>query len=130
FAPWQSFVKQQILRSLHEGDLTSFVDGLRREAWLLSDEQVAFQVRLIEVAVLNDGEAFITALFDLDPALVPRRVPPPSQAIEFAFTYVRTHLLPLLLRIWPLPDDLPHAAGNGDFAGVRRWLAAEAKPPR
>jgi hypothetical protein len=55
-------------------------------------------------------------------------VPPPSQAIEFAFTYVKTHLLPLLLRIWPLPDDLPHAAGSGDFAGVKRWFDAEGKP--
>jgi hypothetical protein len=128
FAPWQSFVKQQILRSLHVEDLPSFVEGLRREAWLLSDEQVAFQVRLIEVAVLNDRGAFITALFDLDPALAHRGVPPPSQAIEFAFTYVKTHLLPLLLRIWPLPDDLPHAAGSGDLARVRRWFDADGKP--
>jgi hypothetical protein len=137
FAPWRSFVTQQISRALHEGDLTSFVDGLRREAWLLSDEQVEFQVRMVEVAVLNDDAAkrnsqqrgaFITALFDLDPALLHRRVPPPSQAIEFAFSYVKTHLLPLLLRIWPLPDDLPHAAGSGDLARVRRWFDADGKP--
>jgi hypothetical protein len=128
FAPWQSFVKQQISRALHEGDLTLFVGGLRREAWLLSDEQVEFQVRLIGAAVLNDRGAFITALFDLDPALLHRLVPPPSQAIEFAFTYVKTHLLPLLLRIWPLPDDLPHAAGSGDLARVRRWFDADGKP--
>ena len=128
FAPWQSFVKQQISRALHEGDLTSFVDGLRREAWLLSDEQVEFQVGLIGVAVLNDRGAFLTALFDLDPALLHRRVPPPSQGIEFAFTYVKTHLLALLLRIWQLPDDLPHAAGSGDLARVKRWFDADGKP--
>jgi hypothetical protein len=140
-APWQSFVKKQISRSLHEGGLTSFADGLRREEWLLSDEQVEFQVRLVELAVLNDGDAkrhsrrhfrrpgaFITALFDLGPALLQRRVPPPSQAIEFAFTYGKTHLLPLLLRIWPLPDDLPHAAGSGDLARVTRWFDADGKP--
>jgi hypothetical protein len=124
-APWQSFVKHQIARALHEGDLTSFVDGLEHEAWLLSDEQVEWQVGLIEAAVLNDRGPFITALFDLNPALLHRRVPPPSQAIEFAFTYVKTHLLPLLLRVWPMPDDLPHAAGNGDLARVRRWFDAE-----
>jgi len=56
------------------------------------------------------------------------RVPPPSQAIEHAFTYAKTHLLPMLLRIWPMPDDLPHAAGNGDFARVRSWFDAEDKP--
>jgi len=56
------------------------------------------------------------------------RVPPPSQAIEIAFTYVKTHLLSTLLRIWRLPDDLPHAAGNGDLAPVRRWFDAAGKP--
>jgi len=30
------------------------VDGLRREAWLLSDEQVEFQVSLIGAGVLSD----------------------------------------------------------------------------
>ena len=39
---------QQVARALHDGDLTSFVDGLRREAWMLSDACVKFQVGLIE----------------------------------------------------------------------------------
>ena len=34
----------------------------------------------------------------------------------------------MLLRIWPMPDDLPHAAGNGDLARVRRWFDAAGKP--
>jgi hypothetical protein len=37
-------------------------------------------------------------------------------------------MLPMLLRIWPMPDDLPHAAGNGDFARVKTWFDAEGKP--
>ena len=128
---WRAFVMRQVSRALHEGDLASFVGGLRREAWMLSDTWVKFQVRLIEVAVLNpvrDRAAFITSLLDLDPALLHRRVPPPSQAIEFAFTYAKTALLPSLLRIWPLPDDLPTAAGNGDFARVRSWFDPSGKP--
>ena len=125
---WRSFVMERIGRALHDGDLTSFVDGLRREAWTLSDACVTFQVRLIEVATLNDREAFITALLDLDPAILRQQPPPPSQAIEFAFTYAKTQLLPMLLRIWPLPDDLPHSAGNGDLARVRRWFDADGKP--
>ena len=125
---WRAFVMRQISRALHEGDLTSFVGGLRREAWMLSDAWVKFQVRLIEVAVLNDRAAFITALLDLDPALLHSRVPPPSKAVEFAFMYAKTHLLPSLLRIWPLPDDLPTAAGNGDFARVRSWFDQSGKP--
>jgi hypothetical protein len=133
---WQAFVKQHVVDTMRDGDLTSFVDLLRREAWMLSDESVEFQVRLIEMAVLGwtgtkstrDYGAFITALFDLDPAILHSRVPPPSSAINFAFTYVKTHLLPLLLRIWPMPDDLPHAAGNGDLARVKRWFDAEGRP--
>src|SRR5215471_3440296 len=49
--PWQVFIKQHIEDAQREGDLTSLVDALRREAWLLSEAQVEFQVRLIEGAV-------------------------------------------------------------------------------
>jgi hypothetical protein len=34
----------------------------------------------------------------------------------------------MLLRIWPMPDDLSHAAGNGEFARVRRWFDAAGRP--
>jgi len=126
--PWQAFAMRQVVRAVNDGDLTSFVGGLRGEPWMLADASVKFQVGLIERAVLRDREAFITALLDLDPAVLRRREPPPSQAIEFAFTYAKTRLLPTLLRIWSLPDDLPHAAGNGDFARVKSWFDAEGKP--
>jgi Ankyrin repeats (3 copies) len=128
FRPWQALVMKQIDRAMHEGDLTSFVDGLRRESWLLSDAYVGFQAELIAIAVLNDRGNLITALFDLDPAILHSPVPPPSSVISWAFIYVKTHLLPLLLRIWPRPDDLPHAAGNGDLAGVKRWFDAAGEP--
>ena len=52
----------------------------------------------------------------------------PFTARIHAFTYAQTHLLPMLLRIWPMPDDLPHAAGSGDFARVRRWFDAAGRP--
>ncbi len=126
--PWQAFVMRQVVRAENDGDLQTFVDGLRREAWMLADACVKFQVGLIERAVLRDRPAFITALLDLDPAVLRSRVPPPSQALEFAFTYAKSHLLPMLLRIWRLPDDLPHAAGNGDFARVRHWFDAAGRP--
>src|SRR5262249_18202985 len=130
FRPWQAFVKHQISGAMHEGDLTSFVDGLRREAWLLSDACVKFQVGLIEgtAAALNDRAAFLKALLDLDPAVLHCPVPPTSRVFVHAFTYGQAHLLPMLLRIWPMPDDLPHAAGNGDFARVRRWFDAAGEP--
>jgi hypothetical protein len=77
---------------------------------------------------LNDRGEFISALFDLNPAILRRQPPPPSQAIEFAMTYATTHLIPLLTRIWPLPDDLPHAAGIGNLARVRQWFDASGAP--
>jgi hypothetical protein len=83
-------------------------------------------VGLIQRATVRDQEAFISALLDLDPALLHRRPPPTSQAIEFAFTYEAPH--PLLTRIWPMPDDLPHAAGMGDLARVKHWFDAAGKP--
>jgi hypothetical protein len=133
--PWEAFIKQQIDHAMRDGDLTSFVDALRREAWLLSEAEVAFQVRLIEGAVggpydvaTQPNAAFLEAILDLDPAVLHLPVPPLSRAFVHAFTYAHSHLVPILQRIWPLPDDLPHAAGNGDFARVRRWFDAAGRP--
>jgi hypothetical protein len=131
FRPWQAFVEQQVWRAMSDGDLTSFVDRLRRESWLLSDACVKFQVGLIEgtAASLKDrAAAFLKAFLDLDPAVLHSPVPPFSRAFVHAFTYAQAHLLPMLLRIWPLPDDLPHAAGSGDLARVRRWFDAAGRP--
>ena len=137
---WRAFVTEQVRRAIHEhaghvanirqiagGDLTVFVGILQREQWLLGDAFVWFQNELIATATLNDRGEFITALLDLDPAIL-RPPPPASQAIEFAFTYANTHLLPLLTRIWPVPDDLPHAAGVGNLSRVKQWFDEAGAP--
>jgi hypothetical protein len=124
---WKVFVMAQVRRAAH-GDLTSFVRGLEREPWLVGEPFVSFQVDLIGVATLNDREEIIVALLDRDPAILRRQPAPPSQAIEIAFTYAKTHLIPLLTRIWPVPDDLPHAAGMGDLSRVKRWFDSEGTP--
>ncbi len=126
--PWKAFVMGQVSRAIHERDLSAFARGLHRDPWLLGDDYVDFQRRLIEVATLNDREEFIVALLDLDPAILRRQPPPPSQAIEFALTYGHTHLIPSLTAIWPLPNDLPHAAGMGDLPEVKRWFDHDGKP--
>jgi ankyrin repeat protein len=127
--PWKAFVMGQVTHALHERDLKTFVSEMRRETWLLGEAYVWFQKRLIENASFLKGrEAFIVGLLDLGPAVLRRQPPPPSQAIEFALTYGNTHLVPLLTRIWPLPDDLPHAAGMGDLARVKRWFDADGQP--
>jgi hypothetical protein len=120
---WKVFVMEQVRRTVHDRDVTAFVGGLQREPWLLGDAYVAFQAELIETAsFLNDRGEFIGALLDLDPAILRRQPPPPSKAIEWAFMYANTHLLPLLTRIWPVPDDLPHVAGMGNLARVEQWF--------
>jgi hypothetical protein len=139
FRPWQAFVMQRIGIALRDGDLPAFVDGLRRDPWLLSDALVKFQVGLVEgtAATLHDRAAFLAALLDLDPAVLHCALPPPPtigpptshpRAFVHAFTYTQTQVIPMLLRIWPMPDDLPHAAGNGDFPRVKRWFDAAGRP--
>ena len=120
---WKVFVMGQVQRALQELDQTAFVGELQREPWLLGDGHVAFQADLIESAsFLKDRGEFIGALLDLDPAILRRQPPPPSRAIEWAFMYGNTHLLPFLTRIWAVPDDLPHAAGMGNLARVKQWF--------
>ncbi|HEY1307942.1 MAG TPA: hypothetical protein VGF24_30525 [Vicinamibacterales bacterium] len=120
---WKVFVMGQVQRALDERDLTPFVGELQREQWLLADAYVEFQAGLIETASFqNDRAEFIGALLDLDPAILRRQPPPTSRAIEWAFMYANTHLLPLLTRIWPVPVDLPYAAGSGNLARVKQWF--------
>jgi hypothetical protein len=77
---------------------------------------------------LSDREDFIEALLDRDPAILQRQPPPPSQIFAVAFTYARSRLLPVLTRIWPLPDDLPHAAGTGNLSRVKQWFDESGAP--
>ena len=101
---------------------------LKREPWLLGVAYAWFQNDLIDNAhAVTRSRGPITALFDLDPAILRLQPPPQSEAIVYAFTYGTTHLIPLLTRIWPLPDDLPHAAGMGNLARVKQWFDAPAR---
>jgi hypothetical protein len=127
-SPWQTFLMRQVARALRDNDLAAFVRHLQSEPWLLGEACVDFQAGLVGFATSNDLGAFITALFDLDPALLRHRPPPRSQAIEFAFVYTKTHLLPILTRVWSVPDDLPHAAGQGDLDRVKAWFDSSGKP--
>jgi hypothetical protein len=120
---WKVFVMERIRRTIPDRDVTALVGGLQREPWLLGDACVAFQAELIETAAFqNDPGEFIAALLDAGPAILRRQPPPPSKAIEWAFMYANTPLLPSLTRIWPVPDDLPHAAGMGHLARVKQWF--------
>ncbi len=126
-SPWRTVVMNELQAAMHGNDLEEFDRWLQREPDLLGESNVGLQVGLIENAAYNDRRPFIARLIELSPALRVKR--PPSSAPEFALEYGNAHLIPLLAQIWPLPDDLPHAAGVGDFARVKGWFD-EAGGPR
>ena len=126
--PRRAFVMGQVRRALQRGDLTRFRRTLEQESWLLGKDFLWVQKRLVEDAALHGNAEFIGALFDLDPALLHHREVPSSQAMEFALTYGHTDLIPLLTRVWPVPDDLAHAAGIGDSSRVKRWFDESGAP--
>jgi hypothetical protein len=126
---WQAFVIRQLTNALDRDDLVAFGRWLQDESWVLGETCVNLQVKWIERASYGkDRERFITTLLEHDPALLGVKPPPASPAITYALSYGNAHLVPLLTRIWPLPNDLPHAAGTGDVAAVSRWFDAKGQP--
>jgi hypothetical protein len=126
--PWRTLVVNEVMRTIHEDDLTTFTRLLESEPHLLQEAGLGVQVEIIECATLNDRGSFIRRLFDLDPAILHHPTPPSSSAVIFALEYGKAHLISELTRIWPLPDDLPHAAGLGDLERVKRWFDDAGQP--
>ena len=126
--PWHAFLMHRVRRTIEEGDLSEFTRLLRADPWLIGESNVRFEVDLIAHATMSGRAEFIERIFELDPGLLQRRPPPPSSALAWAFIYAKGHLVPLLTRVWPLPDDLPHAAGAGDFENVKKWFDASGAP--
>ncbi len=122
--PWEAFVIRQLTSALDRNDLAEFRRWLQDEPWVLNSAFVHVQVAMIERASWEDREPFITALLELDPALLGTANPPPANALAFSLAYGHAHLVPTLTRVWPLPDDLPHAAGTGNAAAVAHWFNA------
>ena len=125
-SPWQTVVMNELYAAMQKNDQEAFSQWLQREPYLLDESHVGLQVALIENAACNDRGHFIARLLELSPGLKVKR--PPSSALQFALEYGNAHLLPFLARTWPLPDDLPHAAGAGDFARVRGWFDEAGRP--
>jgi ankyrin repeat protein len=126
--PWRAFVARQLVDAMDEDNLPVFGGWLKSEPWLLADSCLALQVEILEQATLRNRGPFIAQLLELDPAVLHRPTPPPSSALIFAFEYGNAHLVPLLMRIWPLPDDLPHAAGLGNLVRVKHWFDDAGQP--
>lgn len=127
--PWRTFVILQLASARDRADLTAFRRWLDDEPWVLQPSFTHVQAALIMPACYEkDREAFIVTLLDSDPALLHAEPPPPSPCIVQALSYGNARLIPLLTRIWPLPNDLPHAAGVGDAAAVARWFDGQGRP--
>jgi hypothetical protein len=126
--PWEAFVIRHIIHALDGNDLPGFRGWLQRESWVLGPAFIHVQVVLIGRSCWQNKEPFITALLEREPALLRTDPPPPSQAIVHALSYGNAHLIPTLTRIWPLPDDLPHAAGTGNAAAVAHWFDVAGQP--
>jgi hypothetical protein len=122
-SPWRTVVLNELVAAMHGNNLEEFNRWLQRERDLLSESDV---VELIGIAAYKDWGPFIARLIELDPALKAKH--PPSPALLYALEYGNAHLIPLLTQIWPLPDDLPHAAGVGDFARVKGWFDEAGRP--
>ena len=128
--PWETFVIFQLASARDRNDLPAFRRWLDDEPWVLQRSFIHVQTELLLPACYEkDREAFIVALLERDPALLHTDPPTPrSSLIVQALSYGNAHLVPLLTRIWPLPNDLPHAAGVGDAAAVARWFDATGEP--
>jgi hypothetical protein len=127
--PWEVFVGLQLGSARDRNDLPVFRRWLEDEPWVLQPAFMHVQTRLIGPACWHPhGEAFIRALLEHDPAILHTESPPGPSPIVQALSYGSAHLVPLLTRIWPLPDDLPHAAGTGNAASVARWFDDTGKP--
>lgn len=129
--PWEAFVEMQLSDARDRNDLPAFRRWLDDEPWVLRPAFTDVQIELMLPACYQkDREAFIVALLERDPALLHTDPPPTprSSLLVQAFSYGNAHLVPLLTRIWPLPNDLPHAAGMGDADAVARWFDATGGP--
>lgn len=126
--PWRAFLMHEAMRLVNEGDLAAFKQLLRTEPSLLGESCIGFQLDLFENFAFTNRESFLVELLALEPELLKCKAPSHSPAIVYALEYGNAHLVSFLTRIWPLPDDLPHAAGMGDFDAVKRWFDAESRP--
>lgn len=127
--PWQTFVISQLASARDRNDLPAFRRWLDDEPWVLGPQCVQVQAGLLLSACYEkDREAFIVELLERDAALLYADPPPRSSHIVQALSYGNAHLVPMLTRVWPLPNDLAHAAGVGDAAAVARWFDATGTP--
>jgi hypothetical protein len=126
---WQRAVELRLLQAQEDSDVDAFRELLEAERFLLEPRLLDTQARILEVASYSENARdIIAAMLDSVAAIVTADPPPASRAISHAIEYGHTDYVPLLSRIWLVPDDLPHAAGLGDMSNVKKWFANDGSP--
>jgi hypothetical protein len=126
--PWRAYVLHEALHAVASGNRESLAKLFATEPWLASEANVRLQVDLFERAVVSNQPAMLAELIELDPGLLRRQPPPPSAVLEYLFEYGHAAtFVPLVTRIWSLPNDLPTDAGLGDLTRVQRWFDASGR---
>ena len=121
---WQAAVALQIQQTMNEGDIDGVLALLRDEPFILGPAFVKVQEGLIAtLAYSPDALPSIEAILGAGAAISTAQPPPESKAISYALDYGNSAYVPVLSKIWPIPDDLPHAAGTGNLDAVKQWFA-------
>lgn len=121
---WRRAVELRLLAALDEGDAESIRDLLATELFLLGPRYLETQEMLLAVAACSEGKLpVIDAVIESGAAITNVDEPPASRAILYALEYGNAYYVPALSQIWPVPDDLPHAAGLGDMEAVAKRFA-------
>ena len=121
---WRRAVELRLLAALDEGNAESIRDLLATEPFLLGPRYLETQEMLLRVAAYSEGTLpVIEAVIASGAAIATGAEPPASRAVSFALEYGHADYVPALSQIWPVPDDLPHAAGLGDMDAVAKRFA-------
>ena len=124
---WQTAVELRLHAALHAREPETVSALLVSEPFFGSEACARRQVRFLEVASYSDGALpVIDAFLAAAPSILDDA--PPSRAISYALEYGHADYVPTLTRVWPLPDDLPHAAGLGDGERVAAFFGADGRP--
>ena len=123
---WQTIVELRLHQAMRADNLSEVRKLLRTEQYVLSDDFVDLQSKLLQVASYSENAIpMIETISNSGAAITTANNPPDVRAISYALEYGHADYVPLLEKIWEPPDDLPHAAGMGDLARVEKWFDGE-----
>lgn len=120
---WRCATELRVHAALQDTDVNAVRALLKTEPFLLDDSSLAAQEKLLQVAAYTEGALpIIDAIVNGGAAIARVSRPPASRAISYALEYGHAGYVPLLARIWDVPQDLPHTAALGRLREVSQWF--------